>query len=199
MSIFRFYNDLEHAVAGSSLMEPADAHGAFSAGAIYFGNWDDTDPPARSYSSQGPTNDGRLKPDIPAPDGTTSLTYGASHGTSFSSPNVAGSAAVMLQVDSSLSAQGLADTMRALAIDIGELGPDNVFGAGKLWISSQTCRSNFDEDGNVADSDLAVFAADFGRTDYSGDCNGDFEPDGDVHGNDLAVFAADFGRTDCPH
>jgi hypothetical protein len=61
------------------------------------------------------------------------------------------------------------------------------------------CRGDFDRDGDVDGSDLAVFAADFGRTDChdTGDCEGDFDYDGDVDGSDLAVFAADFGRTDC--
>jgi len=57
------------------------------------------------------------------------------------------------------------------------------------------CEGDFDD---VDGSDLAVFAADFGRTDCSGDCEGDFDGDNDVDGSDLATFAADFGRTDCP-
>ena len=198
MTLFSFYNDLEHAVAGSSLMEPAEAHGAFSAGAIYFGNWEDTDPPIRSYSSQGPTNDGRLKPDIAAPDGTTSWTYGQSNGTSFSSPTAAGAAAVMRQVAPSLSAQDLAGTMAALAIDIGAPGPDNVFGAGKLLISLEVCISDFDHDGVVSETDLAAFAGSFGRVGCAGDCDGDFDGDGDVDGWDLYEMAAGFGSTDCP-
>jgi len=60
------------------------------------------------------------------------------------------------------------------------------------------CEGDFDADGDVDGSDLAVFAADFGRTDCSGDCEGDFDGDNDVDGSDLATFAADFGRTDCP-
>jgi hypothetical protein len=60
------------------------------------------------------------------------------------------------------------------------------------------CKGDFDSDGDVDGSDLAIFAADFGRTDCVGDCEGDFDSDGDVDGSDLAVFAADFGRTDCP-
>jgi len=60
------------------------------------------------------------------------------------------------------------------------------------------CDGDFNDDGDVDGSDLAVFAADFGRTDCSGNCDGDFDEDGDVDGSDLAVFAADFGRTDCP-
>jgi hypothetical protein len=42
-------------------------------------------------------------------------------------------------------------------------------------------------------SDLAVFAADFGRTDCNNDCEGDFDGDDDVDGSDLAVFAANLG------
>ena len=63
------------------------------------------------------------------------------------------------------------------------------------------CEGDFDYDGDVDVSDLAVFAADFGRTDClpENPCQGDFDGDGDVDGSDLAVFAADFGRTDCPH
>ena len=61
-----------------------------------------------------------------------------------------------------------------------------------------SCEGDFDHDGDVDGSDLAMFAADFGRTDCNSDCSGDFDGDGDVDGSDLAVFAADFGRTDCP-
>ena len=62
-----------------------------------------------------------------------------------------------------------------------------------------TCDGDFDNDGDVDGSDLAVFAADFGRTDCDTgtECEGDFDDDDDVDGSDLAVFAADFGRTDC--
>jgi len=60
------------------------------------------------------------------------------------------------------------------------------------------CKGDFNDDGDVDGADLAIFAADFGRTDCSGDCEGDFDDDGDVDGSDLAVFAADFGRTGCP-
>ena len=64
----------------------------------------------------------------------------------------------------------------------------------------EPCEGDFDRDGDVDGSDLAVFAAYFGRTDCQTGpiCEGDFDSDGDVDGSDLAIFAADFGRTDCP-
>ena len=61
-----------------------------------------------------------------------------------------------------------------------------------------TCLGDFDGDGDVDGSDLAVFAHDFGRSDCSGDCPGDFDGDLDVDGSDFSVFATDFGQTDCP-
>jgi hypothetical protein len=73
-------------------------------------------------------------------------------------------------------------------------------GADEFVPSALACEGNFDDDGDVDGSDLAVFAADFGRTDCdsSDPCEGDFNNDNDVDGSDLATFAADFGRTDCP-
>lgn len=66
-------------------------------------------------------------------------------------------------------------------------------------IPQNDCPGDFDTDGDVDGSDLAIFAADFGRTDCdTGElCEGDFDGDNDVDGSDLATFAADFGRTDC--
>jgi len=63
------------------------------------------------------------------------------------------------------------------------------------------CEGDFDGDGDVDGTDLAIFAAHFGRTDCGTGppCEGDFPPaDGDVDGSDMAIFAADFGRTECP-
>ena len=76
--------------------------------------------------------------------------------------------------------------------------PNRGFGAGNYFV--EMCEGDFDGDGHVDGSDLAVFAADFGRTDCAVGpaCEGDLDGDGDCDGLDLAIFAADFGRTDCP-
>jgi hypothetical protein len=66
---------------------------------------------------------------------------------------------------------------------------------------SNTCNGDFDSDGDVDGSDLAVFSSEFGHIncDLDGEsCKADFDNDGDVDGTDLASFSKNFGRTDCP-
>jgi uncharacterized protein YkwD len=64
----------------------------------------------------------------------------------------------------------------------------------------EACFGDFDEDGDVDESDLAIFALFIGRTNCgeSPSCDGDFEPDSDVDSTDLAAFVANFGKTICP-
>ena len=132
ITLFSFNHVFEHYVTSSSVADPASAHGAFTVGAVNDAAWNSTNPGIRNYSSEGPTNDGRQKPDLVAPDGTSSLTYASASGTSFSSPTTAGAAALLLDENGALSAADLGDLLRAQAVDIGSTGVDYVFGYGKL-------------------------------------------------------------------
>ncbi|MGH9921564.1 MAG: S8 family peptidase, partial [Nitrososphaerales archaeon] len=80
----------EYNVPSSSLSIPADAVGAFSVGATARGN-----DRLEDFSSRGPTNDGRIKPDIVAPNGVRTSTINPLSGTSASAPHVAGAAALV--------------------------------------------------------------------------------------------------------
>ena len=83
-------------------------------------------------------------------------------------------------------------------IDLDDTSNWDVYG---VFVNlAEICEGDFNHDGDVDGSDLATFAADFGRTNCDNEppCEGDFDGDNDVDGSDLAVFAADFGRTDCP-
>ncbi len=99
------------------------------------------DPPGGSgigsYSSQGPTFDGRIKPDISAPSGFYSQAFvGLFQGTSAASPVAAGSAALLLGAGLSIQGRSLAALVTHFAADLGAPGKDNVFGAGKLLLPS---------------------------------------------------------------
>ena len=78
----------------SSMPTPGDARGSFTVGAR---DWQGD--AAADYSSQGPTEDGRLKPDVVAPASTAVWPGVAMVGTSASAPHAAGAAALLMQRD----------------------------------------------------------------------------------------------------
>ena len=124
-------------VTSRSLASPADASGVLAVAAINYNNW--TTGPQESFSSQGPTTNGRIKPDISGPDGVSNYTIPVFGGTSAAAPHVAGAAALILSANPSLSlsVSNLREALIASAIDMGVEGPDNVFGYGRLNLPSQ--------------------------------------------------------------
>lgn len=128
------------AVSSGSIMEPADAESVLAVGAIDYQNWEDG--PQEDFSSQGPTNawagsSARIKPDICAPDGVTTYSYGISsfHGTSASTPHVAGAAALILSRNPDLGPNELQSILESNAVDMGDAGKDNLYGWGKVDLS----------------------------------------------------------------
>ncbi|MBN1220115.1 MAG: S8 family serine peptidase [Anaerolineae bacterium] len=119
----------DYTVAEHSLGNPADAQGAFAVGAV---NW--ADDVLEAYSSQGPTSDGRIKPDLSAPSVVDSRSYApeAFDGTSAAAPHVSGAAALILEAFPELTPAELAAFLQEQAIDLGDSGPDNAFGVGRL-------------------------------------------------------------------
>ncbi len=102
------------------------------------------DPPTggtiASYSSHGPTNDGRTKPDMSAPSCVASTAYAPRcfNGTSASTPVVAGAAALALSAGLASTPAGLAAYMRSATQDRGAPGLDNVYGRGSLRLFAGT-------------------------------------------------------------
>lgn len=100
-----------------------------------------------SFSNWGPTDDGRIKPDLvgngvglnSSSNGST-IQYASLSGTSMSTPNIAGSIGLLLQLrDSLYSTQTpfLASTIKALLLHTADEcgtnpGPDYVFGWGLM-------------------------------------------------------------------
>jgi subtilisin family serine protease len=129
--VYSIYHNLSPAVASSSLLGPADAAGAMAVGAINYKKW--TTGPQELYSSQGPTNDGRPKPDIIGPDNvSTDIFISGFTGTSASSAHVAGAAALILNKNPGISVDDLWNTLTSTAIYMDYMEDPNIYGAGIL-------------------------------------------------------------------
>ena len=115
-------------------MSPADAAGVMAVAAIDYSHW--ATGPQENFSSQGPTTDGRMKPEISGPDGVSSFIYGTFFGTSASSPHVVGAAALILSNNPAFSVTELWDAVTSSAIDLGTSGQDPIFGYGRLNLST---------------------------------------------------------------
>ena len=136
LRVWSWHHDIEYPVPTNSLGIPSDARGSLSVGAIHHDQWDLGT--LASYSSRGPTADGRIKPDLVAPSGVTTASYGAGRlfgGTSAAAPHVAGAAALLKSANPSLSRDDLWQALVEAAVDLGAPGKDDSTGYGKLVLS----------------------------------------------------------------
>lgn len=129
LHLFNFVQKLGVPVPAHSIVIPATARGALAAGATNDGL--DT---LEEFSAQGPSVDGRLKPELTAPDRVDTITFGpmAFEGTSASAPLVGGAAALVLSAYPWLDPAALQGYLQERALDLGVPGPDPQFGAGRL-------------------------------------------------------------------
>jgi hypothetical protein len=143
LDMFIIASDLSYYTPAGSVPNQGDAAGGvISVGAIAASDLgvDDIQP----YSSNGPTEDGRTKPEITAVDCVRVTGNGFTSpfcGTSAAAPHIAGIAALLLDCDPSLLAMGpdgsaaesralLSSALLETAADRGLPGADNVYGAG---------------------------------------------------------------------
>lgn len=124
---------LQRVTASGSIGEPASSPSAVAVGAYNVNTLG-----LEVFSSQGPTIDGRVKPDIAGPDGVSNDVIPGFTGTSASTPHIAGAAALLKQSDPNLTAALLQLALQGEAIDAGQTGRDNQFGAGRLTLQPRT-------------------------------------------------------------
>lgn len=136
-------NDRNDCGAGGDCDGPFDSipHKGVAKNILTICATDDTDGMS-TFSSWGPADDGRVKPDLCA-NGVTltstepNQTYGVKSGTSMASPSAAGSAALLHEhFTDQVGAEPEAATLKALLIhgarDLGRVGPDYEHGWGLI-------------------------------------------------------------------
>ncbi len=137
MDIFVFgHSGIQYNTAARSIVEPASSPYAVGVGAVCWST-DQLEP----FSSQGPTIDGRTKPDIVAADGVSTFGFGETidgncftsfPGTSASAPHVGGAAALVLDARPHFTGDEVLSFLLLRAKDRGSVGPDNMYGSGEL-------------------------------------------------------------------
>ncbi|MDD5402848.1 MAG: S8 family serine peptidase, partial [Dehalococcoidales bacterium] len=97
------------------------------------------------FSSQGPNANGVIKPDIVAPDGVSTTTYGtgAFYGTSAAAPHAAGAAALVKELYPAYTHTQLKTYLESHAVDSGTSGKDNIFGSGRLRLGNPPGKIQF--------------------------------------------------------
>ncbi|MCO6494904.1 MAG: S8 family serine peptidase [Bacteroidetes bacterium] len=119
--------------------------------------------------SYGPTLDGRTKPDIVGRgvgiySAATNNNYATASGTSFSTPNVAGTAALLYEHYRNLNSgtDPKSHTIKAIllntATDLGNLGPDFIYGYGRIdgYKAAKVLESNLFLTDSIANQDSLV-------------------------------------------
>ncbi len=129
LNLYNLYQALSPAVASSSILSPADVAEVIAVGAINYANY--STGPQEPYSSQGPTTDGRAKPDLACPDNVSTGTapYTTFAGTSGAAPHAAGAAALLLSLQPSLSGAALRAQLLSNTVSMGSA---NLYGQGRL-------------------------------------------------------------------
>jgi len=128
LELFSVNNSIEYPVSSGSVVVPADAKGVIVVGAV-----STMDGKLESFSSHGPTNNGKSVPSVVGPNGVTTIAYGGNlfYGTSATTPHVAGIVALMIDSNSELSPEQLLNEIELNAKPTSSQGDDlNEYGYG---------------------------------------------------------------------
>jgi len=158
-----------------SIATPGDARKALTVGAVGI-----NDLGVRVYSGRGPTDDGRIKPDLMGPSAVDTSSWPAFGGTSAATPQVAGLAALVVQDarGHGVSRPQLVQWLIDQATDFGDPGPDNAFGWGlpqldTPWFPADTGTDTGTTDTGATDTGTTDTGSDTGTTDTGSDTGSD--------------------------
>jgi len=176
----------------SSVTDPGSATDVVTVGAIARDSYESG--PQEPFSSQGPTTDGRPKPDVAAPDSCNSYAYGYWQGTSQSSPYAAGA---LVLIQSRFPGYTNEDVKNYLYTectqDLGDPGRDNIYGWGKVLLPDPqqitVTAPNGGENWTVGTTEDITWTS----TGTSGDVQIEYSVDGGTNWSDIISSTADDG------
>ena len=160
LTLFSTGPNLATRTTASSLLQPADCAKVIGVGAV------DLSDNAESFSSEGPTTDGRAKPEIAAPNRVQTSLTGSFAGTSAASPHATGAAALLLANNPSMTPAQLRAALPAAVQDVGSAGFDYRTGYGRI---------SLDADGDGLNHDMELS---YGTSPILADTDGDGLADG---------------------
>ena len=138
LTLFSTGPDLVTRTTASSILQPADCAKVIGVGAV---NLSDS---AESFSSEGPTTDGRAKPEIAAPNGVKTSLSSAFWGTSAASPHATGAAALLLANNPTMTPAQLRAALPAAVKDVNTTGFDYRTGSGRISLDADGDGLNHD-------------------------------------------------------
>ncbi len=169
LSLFTLRGSLGTQTKSSSLTQPADCALVLTVGAT---NLSDL---AEYFSSEGPTVDGRNKPEISGPDRNVTSLSASFAGTSSSSPHVAGAVAQLIQQNPGLNKTQIQNLLTSTSHDVNTAGFDYRTGYGRFSLDADSDSINHDDDNCLLNYNPYQFDNDL---DASGDiCDDDDDND----------------------
>lgn len=171
LTLFSLDPSLGTKIYASSIVQPADCYSVLTVGAV------DLVDGVEWFSSEGPTTDGRIKPEVSATNRTVTSLSSSFAGTSGSSPHVAGAAALLLAVDPTLTTVQLRDSLITSSHDVNTAGFDYRTGYGRISLDADLDSYNHDDDN-------CPLIANVGQADLDADALGDVCDD-DIDGDGL--------------
>lgn len=177
--------------ATARLGAPADALKVLTCGAV------DSAGVITGFSSDGPSFDGRVKPELLAMGRSTACvnpdsadTYATASGTSLSTPLLAAAVACLVEAHPDWTVDEMREALMHTATDYaatGQWDPQFVRGYGivdALAAHQSRCAADFNRDGGVDGGDIEAFFVAW----EAGDTQADVNRDGGVDGPDIESF-----------
>jgi hypothetical protein len=153
-----------------SLVQPADCASVIGVGATDLSDFPE------SFSAEGPTTDGRAKPDVTGPDRVQTSLTSLFAGTSAASPHVAGAVALLMAQNPTFTLAQIKWLLTSTVKDVNTAGYDYRTGSGRISLDA-------DEDGFNHDTDNCRLVSNADQLDSDGDklgnaCDADDDNDG---------------------